>query len=95
MSCNCKLSSSSCEPCAFCSPPGVTCLTTCEPVDPCDGKKIDLCCVLYSGPDHECSDIITGDPLCEIIIQVLEILFPLDYCCALTGELTVITTAAP
>jgi hypothetical protein len=92
MSCNCKTTSSSCEPCAFCTPPGVTCLTTCTPPDPCNGETVDLCCVTYSGEDHECSGITNGQPLCEILIQALEVLFPPDYCCALTGTITLITT---
>lgn len=93
MSCNCKTTSKSCEPCAFCTPPGVTCLTTCEPIDPCgDISKVDLCCVLYSGNDHPCSDITHNQPLCEILIQVLAVLFPPEYCCALSGVLTVVTT---
>jgi|APGre2960657404_1045060.scaffolds.fasta_scaffold28435_2 hypothetical protein len=88
MSCNCK--TSSCEPCAFCTPPGVTCLTTCEPIDPCNGETIDLCCVLYSGEDHECSGINNGEPICDIIFQILAILFPPEICCLLEGTIEVI-----
>lgn len=92
MSCNCKTTSHLCEPCAFCTPPGVTCLTTCEPPDPCTSEKVDLCCVLYSGEDHECSGITNGEPLCDILIQVLETIFPPEYCCALTGTISLVTT---
>jgi len=95
MSCNCKTTSSSCEPCAFCSPPGVTCLTTCKPIDPCDGERVDLCCVLYSGEDHECSEITHGEPICDILFQILAILFPPEVCCFLEGTLEVIPSPNP
>lgn len=89
MSCNCNTANPNCEPCAFCTPPGVKCLPDCNPPDPCP-EKIDLCCALYSGENHTCSNILNGDPLCDIILQVLNVVFPPSYCCALTGFLTVI-----
>jgi hypothetical protein len=86
MSCTCK-TSPLCEPCAFCTPPGVTCLTTCVPPDPCP-EKINLDCVLYSGETHTCSNITHLDPLSDVLLKILETLFPPSYCCALIGELS-------
>ena len=85
-SCTCK-TSPLCEPCAFCTPPGVTCLTTCVPPDPCP-EKINLDCVLYSGETHTCSDITHLDPLSDVILKILNVLFPSTYCCELIGELS-------
>lgn len=82
MSCNCNNADPNCEPCAFCTPPGVKCLPDCNPEDPCP-EKIDLCCVRNSGPDYPCSDIANGDPLCDLILQFLEIEFPDSECCRL------------
>ena len=82
MSCNCKLSSSSCEPCAFCTPQGVRCLPDCNPKDPCS-EKIDLCCVLHSGESQPCSGIVSGEPLCDLLIKFLELEFPNNECCVL------------
>ena len=47
MACNCNNADPNCEPCAFCTPPGVKCLPDCNPEDPCP-DPIDLCCVLHS-----------------------------------------------
>jgi len=82
MSCNCNNADPNCEPCAFCTPPGVRCLPDCDSEDPCP-EKIDLCCVRNSGPDYPCSDIATGDPLCDLLLQFLEIEFPDSECCRL------------
>jgi len=84
MYCTCK-TNPFCEPCSLCTPPGVTCLTTCVPVDPCP-EKINLDCVLYSGETHECSDITHLDPLSSVLLKILDILFPSTYCCALTNS---------
>lgn len=82
MACNCNNADPNCEPCAFCTPPGVVCLPDCNPEDPCP-EKIDLCCVLNSGPDYPCSNIEHGQPLCELIEQFFEIEFPASECCRL------------
>lgn len=79
MSCTCN-QSINCDPCAFCIPPGVTCLTTCEPVDPCP-EKINMDCVIYSGSDHTCSDISNGESISPIIMQALSLIFPIEECC--------------
>jgi len=79
MSCTCN-QSINCDPCAFCTPPGVTCLTTCAPIDPC-AEKIDIDCVIYSGDDHPCSDIENGQPISQIMLQALSLIFPLNVCC--------------
>lgn len=79
MSCTCN-QSINCDPCAFCTPPGVTCLTTCAPIDPCK-EKIDIDCVIYSGEDHPCSDIANGQPISQIMLQALSLIFPLEECC--------------
>lgn len=91
MSCNCKTSSKSCDPCAFCTPPGVRCLPVCTPPDPCD-EKVDLCCVTFSGSDYPCSDvpIHNGDPLCTLLINILSLIFPVSQCCALTGTIILV-----
>jgi hypothetical protein len=82
MSCNCNNADPNCEPCAFCTPPGVKCLPDCNPQDPCP-EKIDLCCVLNSGPDYPCSNIENGDKLCDLLLQFLEVEFPDSECCRL------------
>jgi hypothetical protein len=56
-------------------------------VDPCP-EKINLDCVLYSGETHTCSNITHLDPLNDVILKILETLFPPSYCCALIGELS-------
>lgn len=79
MSCTCN-QSINCDPCAFCTPPGVTCLTACAPVQPCE-EKIDIDCVIYSGENHPCSDIEQGQPVSQILLQALSLIFPLEECC--------------
>jgi len=79
MSCTCN-QSINCDPCAFCTPPGVTCLTTCAPIDPCQ-EKIDIDCVIYSGEDHSCSEITNGQPISQIMLQALSLIFPIEECC--------------
>jgi hypothetical protein len=89
MSCNCNTASKTCDPCAFCTPPGVTGLTTCAPVDPCDGETIDSECVIYSGVDYECIDVASGDTLISVLLSILETYFPEADCCKmLNGTLT-------
>lgn len=82
MACNCNNADPNCEPCAFCTPPGVKCLPDCDPEDPCP-EKIDLCCVLHSGEDQPCSDITHGEPLCELLLDILQVEFPPEVCCGL------------
>lgn len=82
MACNCNNADPNCEPCAFCTPPGVKCLPDCNPPDPCP-EKIDLCCILYSGEDELCSDITNGEPLCELIQKFFEVEFSDSLCCEL------------
>ena len=89
MSCNCNTANPLCEPCAFCTPPGVTCLPDCNPQDPCP-EKIDLCCVLNSGPDYSCSDIENGQPLCDVLVKLLEIEFSNIDCCLLELSIDVL-----
>lgn len=84
MSCTCN-KSINCEPCAFCTPPGVTCLTTCTPVDPCL-DKIDMSCVIYSGADHNCSDIKHGESISLIMLQALSLIFDVDVCCDFSAD---------
>jgi hypothetical protein len=47
-----------------------------------------LDCVLYSGETHTCSNITHLDPLSDVLLKILETLFPPSYCCALIGELS-------
>lgn len=93
MSCNCNTADPNCEPCAFCTPPGVTCLPDCNPEDPCP-EKIDLCCVLHSGEDQPCSEIVQGEPLCELLVKFLEIEFPDSECCRLEMSIDLLSSTA-
>ena len=93
MSCNCNTADPNCEPCAFCTPPGVKCLPDCNPEDPCP-EKIDLCCIMYSGPDEPCSDITTGMPLCDLIDQFFEVEFPASECCRLEMSIDLLPTVS-
>jgi hypothetical protein len=91
MSCNCNIADPNCEPCAFCTPPGVKCLPDCNPPEPCP-EKIDLCCVEHSGEDQPCSDIQNGEPLCELLIKFLEVEFPESECCLLEMSIDLLAT---
>jgi len=91
MSCTCN-QSINCDPCAFCTPPGVTCLTTCTPVDPCP-EKIDLSCVVYSG-DNVGGQATTGQSISPIILNALDAIFPLSVCCAFTATATLLNPPA-
>lgn len=91
MSCNCNTADPNCEPCAFCTPPGVKCLPDCNPPDPCP-EEIDLCCVKHSGEDQPCSDIESGEPLCELLIKFLEVEFPDSECCRLEMSIDLLAT---
>lgn len=84
MACNCNTASKNCDPCAFCTPPGVTGLTTCHPIDPCE-EKPDIDCVFYNGPDADCIGIKNGDNLLSVLLTLLQSYFPPNYCCALGG----------
>lgn len=90
MSCNCNTASRTCDPCMFCTPPGVTGLTTCEPVDPCE-KLIDSCCVFYSGESNPCLPVTKGEPLCDIIRKLVIEYFDTD--CTTTTTTTTSTTS--
>jgi hypothetical protein len=92
MSCNCNTADPNCEPCAFCTPPGVKCLPDCNPPDPCP-EEIDLCCVRHSGEDELCSDITNGEPLCELLIKLLEVEIP--DCCELEMSIDLLSTPIP
>lgn len=94
MSCTCNTADSNCEPCAFCTPPGVKCLPNCNPPDPCD-EEIDLCCVKYSGEDQDCSEIKKEDSLCELLIKFLKIEFPDEECCRLEMSIDLLNTPIP
>lgn len=91
MSCNCNTADPNCEPCAFCTPPGVKCLPDCNPPDPCP-EEIDLCCVRHSGEDQPCSDIENGEPLCDLLIKFLEVEFPDSECCRLEMSIDLLAT---
>lgn len=81
MSCNCNTANPKCEPCSVCTPPGVTGLTTCAPVRPCDGDIIDINCVQYAGADFECINTATGDTLISVLLNILNVYFPAEDCC--------------
>ncbi len=89
MSCNCNTADPNCEPCAFCTPPGVKCLPDCNPPDPCP-EEIDLCCVRHSGEDQPCSDISNGEPLCDVIIKLFET--AITDCCELEMSIDLLVT---
>lgn len=76
----------------FCTPPGVTGLTTCQPIDPCEGETTDITCVTYSGQDFSCIDVSNGDDLISVLLNILATYFPPEICCQLEGTLTSYTT---
>lgn len=92
MSCNCNRANPTCEPCAFCTPPGVTDLPICQPVDICENSPVNMDCVTYSGEDFECLNVATGDSLISVMLNILNVYFPEEYCCALEGTVEYITT---
>lgn len=89
MSCNCNTASKNCDPCSFCTPPGVTGLPQCIPVDPCS-EKIDSCCVLFSGDDIACLEIVKDDQVCDIITKLFLAFSP--NCTTTTSTTTTSTT---
>jgi hypothetical protein len=102
MACNCNNANPNCEPCAICTPPGVTGLTTCQPVDPCE-EKVPLECVLYSGQEYDCDVVVKTN---DTVFSILAALFQkfkgftptVTQCCTLTGTVVMsstTTTAAP
>lgn len=91
MSCTCN-QSINCDPCAFCTPPGVTCLTTCAPIDLCQ-EKINVDCVVYSGENHICSQIEKGQPISQIMLQALSLIFPIEECCYFEATVVLIEPA--
>lgn len=93
MSCNCNRANPICEPCAFCTPPGVTDLPVCTPVDICENSPININCVIYSGIDFECLNVSNGDSLISVLLNILNVYFPEEYCCALEGTIEYITTS--
>ena len=76
----------------FCTPPGVTGLTTCQPPDPCEGYTTDITCVTYTGQDFPCIDVNNGDDLISVLLNILATYFPPEVCCQLEGELSFYTT---
>ena len=92
MSCNCNRANPTCEPCAFCTPPGVTDLPVCQPVDICENSPVNMDCVTYSGEDFECLNVATGDSLISVMLNILNVYFPEEYCCGLEGTVEYITT---
>lgn len=90
MSCNCNSASKTCDPCMFCTPPGVTGLTTCKPPE-CD-KPIDINCVTYTGQDFECLNVATGNTLIQVLLNILETYFPVEECCKIEATVNVYTT---
>ena len=88
MSCTCN-KSLECEPCAFCTPPGVKCLPDCNPPDPCS-EKIDLCCVNFSGESQECANIENEESLCDLIQTFYEALNNPDIFCQVIFTVTLI-----
>lgn len=89
MSCSCT--DINCDPCAFCLPPGVTNLPNCNPKSKCN-PKIDVRCVIFSGPTHLCSTITHGENLQDLLLFLLAAYFINQNCCALAGNANVVTT---
>ena len=98
MACNCNNADPNCEPCAFCTPPGVKCLPDCNPQDPCP-EKIDLCCVAHSGEFCFEGGIKEQEPLCQLLVSFLSVEFPDSECCRLEmsidllSQTSVVTTS--
>ena len=92
MSCNCNLESKACNPCAFCLPPGVTNLPVCENTTTCK-NPIDVKCTTYTGQDFNCVvDVTNGENLWDVLVSILNYLFPPYRCCLLNGTIEIITT---
>jgi len=72
MSCNCNTANPNCEPCMICTPPGVTDLPQCTPVDPCEGQQVNGSCVKYNGIDFSCLGVTTGDDIFQVMFAILE-----------------------
>lgn len=85
MSCNCNTSSKTCNPCSICTPPGVTGLTSCKPIDPCEGTKLDISCIQYSGIDYSCVGVYNGDKLIDVLLKILALYISQSKCCELAG----------
>lgn len=88
MACNCNTANPNCEPCAICTPPGVTCLTTCNPPDPCPDGSLDINCIIYNGINFPCASVKNGDTLISVLLEILAKIFPPDFCCDLQGNAT-------
>jgi hypothetical protein len=69
----------------ICTPPGVTSLPQCTPVDPCTGTPVNGSCVTYAGADFSCLDVTTGDDIIQVMFKILEYYKPLDSseCCTI------------
>lgn len=93
MSCTCKTNNLNCDGCACCTPEGVVGLPDCNPKDPCS-EKIDLCCVAYSGEAQPCSHITHQEPLCDLLLNVLNVEFPKEECCALELSIDLLAEAS-
>lgn len=90
MPCNCNNADPLCESCAICTPPGVTNLTTCEPVDICDGETADIQCLIYTGIDFPEFGVSTGDTIISVMAAILH-----QFYCDDCGTTTTTTTIAP
>jgi hypothetical protein len=91
MPCNCNTANPKCDPCAICTPPGVTGLTTCQPIDPCE-DKLPLDCVLYSGQPYDCEVVVTANQTVTSILASLFAYFAdtpsTNECCGIEGDAT-------
>jgi hypothetical protein len=52
-------------------------------VRPCSGDIIDINCVQYTGVDFECINTATGDTLISVLLNILNVYFPIEDCCEL------------
>lgn len=91
MACNCNTASKTCDPCAFCTPPGVTGLTTCQPIDPCE-DKLPIDCVLYTGQPYDCEVTVTeNESLTSILVSLFQYFATTpstNECCGIEGDVT-------
>jgi hypothetical protein len=92
MACTCNKTSPNCEPCAFCVPPGVTNLPSCDGDCPCTDESIDLKCVTYTGQGCQYLGFEAGDNIFTVLFSILDVLYPASICCPFQGTVSFVTT---
>jgi hypothetical protein len=60
-------------------------------VRPCGGDLIDINCIQYAGIDFECINTATEDTLISVLLNILNVYFPVEECCQLEATATLET----